>query len=436
MRWLALAGALLFPAVAAAQDSVVPPHRVDARTVTAFETWIAAVNDHRPGTDDAPLEIVAAFSMVQRADLSAGMSLFLDGLKNKGAPGSVEGAQMRVKQLGLRAAQNPGMLVFLKRAALLHADAAIARPSAAIEAAQSDSAPGSRRRQPAAETPLLTTHRLPAGDDGRGLGEIVASWHWPFARFLLDVLDGAHPGDAFIADWYHATSALMLKRRAWGELEPQLHRASTLLSTDARAVFDRACYAETLGLPVVQAFVEQQAVAPTPRASINWTARPPAAASGIPVADVANSEAERLFRRVLAMDATYVEARVRLARLLDLRGRSEQALTELTGALAASPPAVVAFYAHLFAGRAAQNLHQLETARAHYAAASALFPAAQSARLGLSQVEVLRADVPAALAPLRTAATVEPSDPWWQYHLGAGRDADTLLAALRTSISR
>jgi hypothetical protein len=209
MRWLALTVAVLAPPALAAQDSVVAPHRVDARTAAAFETWIAAVGDHRPGIDDAPLETVAAFSMVQRADLSAGMSLFLNGLENKGSLGSVEDAQMRVKQLGHRTAQNPGMLVFLKRAAVLHADAAIARPSKAIEAAQSSAAPGSRRREPAAETPLLTNYRLSAGDDGRELGEIVASWHWPFARFLLDVVEAAHPGDAFMADWYHATSALI-----------------------------------------------------------------------------------------------------------------------------------------------------------------------------------------------------------------------------------
>ena len=201
MWWLALTVSVLARPALAAQDSVVPPHRVDGRTAAAFETWIAAENDHGPGIDDAPLETVAAFSMVQRADLSAGMSLFLDGLKNKGGLGSLEDAQMRAKQLGLRAAQNPGMLVFLKRAALLHADAGIARPSRPIEAAQADSAPGSRRREPAAETPLLTNHRLSAGDDGRELGEIAASWHWPFARFPLDVLDSAHPGDAFIADW-------------------------------------------------------------------------------------------------------------------------------------------------------------------------------------------------------------------------------------------
>jgi tetratricopeptide (TPR) repeat protein len=436
MRGLSIAVVFVLPMALAAQDSVVPPHRLDARTAAAFETWITAVNEHQPGMDDAPLETVAAFSMVQRADLSAGMSLFVRGLENKGALGSLEDAQMRVTLLGLRAAQHPDMLVFLKRAALLHADAAIARPSNAIDAGPPDAAPGSRRREPAAETPLLTQHRLPAGEDGRGLGEVVASWHWPFARFLLDIVEAAHPRDTFVAAWYHATSALLLARRAYGELAPQLERARTLLPADPHSLFDRACYAETLGLPVVQAFVEDRPAAPPRGASMNWTARPPPALSGIPDADVANGEAERLFRRVLAIDGTYVEARVRLARMLDLRGRHDEALTQLTAALAGAPAAPVAFYAHLFAGRAAQNLGQLAPARDHYAAALALFPGAQSASLGLSQVEVLRADVRAALAPLRAPRSDEPPDPWWKYHLGAGRDVEALLAALRTSLAR
>ena len=242
MRGLALLVALVVPSGLAAQDSIVTPHRINGRTVAVFETWIAAVNGHGPGLKDAPLETVVAFSMAERAELSAGMALFVGGLTNKGGQGSLEDPAMRVKQLGHRAAQAPGTLAFLKRAALLHADAAIAAPSRDVEPARADNAvPGSRRRAAEPETPILTQHRLSAGDDGKELGEVIASWHWPFARFLLDVLERVHAGDAFIADWYHATSALLLARRAWGELEPQLDRASTLLPSDARAVFDRAC---------------------------------------------------------------------------------------------------------------------------------------------------------------------------------------------------
>ena len=117
----------------------------------------------------------------------------------------------------------------------------------------------------------------------------------------------------------------------------------------------------------------------------------------------------------------FVEARVRLARLLDLRKRHEEAAAELKIALAGNPPGIVAFHAHLFAGRAAQARGEAAGA-SHYEDAIALFPDAQSARLASSQLALLGADVPATLAPIQrlgARSAVFTADPWWQYHLGA-----------------
>jgi tetratricopeptide (TPR) repeat protein len=153
----------------------------------------------------------------------------------------------------------------------------------------------------------------------------------------------------------------------------------------------------------------------------------------IPPAAKTNGEAERLFRRTLAIEPSLVEARVRLARLLQLRGHHEEAAAELKPALAANPTRVVAFYAHLFAGRAAQALGHASEASGHYQEASALFPDAQSALLASSQQALLQSDVLATLAPLErlgARSAVFTADPWWQYHLCAGRDAEDLLKAL------
>ena len=121
----------------------------------------------------------------------------------------------------------------------------------------------------------------------------------------------------------------------------------------------------------------------------------------IPPAEKTNAEAERLFRRALSIDPSLVEARVRLARLLDLRKRHEEAAAELKTALAGNATPVVAFYAHLFAGRAAQSLGQSDVAAGHYQDALALFPDAQSALLASSQLALFRSNVAATLEPVQ-----------------------------------
>lgn len=91
------------------------------------------------------------------------------------------------------------------------------------------------------------------------------------------------------------------------------------------------------------------------------------------------------------------------------------------------------FFAHLFAGRVDRALGNLDTAATHFQDALALFPNAQSALLGASQIAVLRADVDGALGPIRqlevsNARVDRGMDPWWNYSIGLGRNADALLA--------
>jgi tetratricopeptide (TPR) repeat protein len=160
---------------------------------------------------------------------------------------------------------------------------------------------------------------------------------------------------------------------------------------------------------------------------------------GIPPGDVANGDAERLFRHALRVDPAFVEARVRLARLLEERKRYDQAAAELSTALAAKPTGTVSFYAHLFAGRAAQALGRIDDAARHYQEAAALFPDAQSALLASSQAALLGSDVASALAPvqrLSPRSLVFEADPWWQYQLGAGRDEDALMSEMWARVPR
>lgn len=130
---------------------------------------------------------------------------------------------------------------------------------------------------------------------------------------------------------------------------------------------------------------------------------------------------------------------MRLARLLEIRKRYSDSAGELKTALTNDPTGVVGFYAHLFAGRTAQASGQADQALMHYKEARSLFPHAQSALLASSQLSLLRADVPEALVPLESLggrSEVFTADPWWQYYLCSGRDADDLLIALWATVPR
>jgi tetratricopeptide (TPR) repeat protein len=416
-RFAAVVTALVFAARPAAADTI------GFGTLIALQHWIDAVQTHSPGRPDEAVASVAGLSYSRRVELNAGMALFLSFVTER--PSSTHGALERgIAELGIAIRQNPGSATFLERAAVLHSDAVIFAslfPSSSDTGAPLDFGRPTARRT-GKVPPLLASARVVLDRDGQMVGDGVANWNWPFARSLLDLLapptTSVHAGsiDPFISAWYHATAAYMLAKGLYSEATEHLRRAGDLFPDDTRILFDRACYAEILGLPMNQ--VVRQV----------WksgTSNPP-----IPRAEATNAEAEGLFRRALKADPTFLESRVRLARLLDLRGAHTEAAAELRTALAADPTGAVGFYAQLFAGRVALALGDHDAAARHYGEAASLFPDAQSAKLGQSLASLLGSDVAGALAPVRQLSPTSnlfAADPWWQYQLGAGRDVRALL---------
>jgi tetratricopeptide (TPR) repeat protein len=453
MKWTAAAAcfvlALMAPRAAAAQDR----KDITERAVAAMQAWVNAVQSHEPGRFDSPVVALAALSYPQREELNLGMALFLETLLSRKINNEAGSADaQRIMALGRGAGEATS---FLKRAAVLHADVAAygdRRP-----AADRLPASGQEVRIPAGMgftairpgenvSPLLRSDRLIVGQDGQATGETLASWNWPFARSLLELVvrrDANKAIDPFVGSWYHATMAYMFANGLYGDATPHLRDAERLLPNDARLLFDRGCYAELLGLPMHQEMlsaadiVEQRSRASAQDRGPQW--RPPGSAPAltIPLAETTNADAERLYRRALTADPALIEARVRLARLLDIRKRHKDAAAELKTALTDNPTGVVGFYAHLFAGRTAQASGQADEAMMHYKEARSLFPDAQSALLALSQLSLLQADVPEALASLERLggrSEVFTADPWWQYYLCSGRNADDLLTALWATV--
>jgi thioredoxin-like negative regulator of GroEL len=425
---LAVAVMLLVLLTGKGAGGAARPDDITATNVLALEAWVGFVKGHTPGRQDAAARAVSQFSLETRQALYPGLPLFLSRLKGQYSTARTA-AQRRILEIAREAELTLGANGFLKRAAVLHADAAISVGPRAWEPVE----PGHAGAFRAPASPLLSDRTLFLDHDGEILGEVRANWNWPFARSLLDLVGPRPADDPFVAAWYHATTAYMFANGMYGEVSSHLAQAADVVPDDPRILFDRACFLEIQGLPVSQVLLtDTDLLALRAQQMGARNARPAQSRGvtlGIPPKEQANDRAEALFRRALRADPYLVEARVRLGRLLTVRKRYEEAAAELDKALEGGQGGIVMFYARLFAGRAAQSLGRLDDAARHYTAAGAIFPGAQSALLARSQLAVLQADVPVALTRIEHLdKSSSASDPWWKYHLATGRDVDALLA--------
>ncbi len=391
----------------------------------ALTHWVDSVRSHEPGKPDAGAAAIAAIKYSDRVAMLPAMQLLLASVLGEPVAVNTE-PQRQVVALVAALKTSPGLTPFLERAAVAHADAAF---FADRFPRLVDDAPAPKQTGEA-PPPLLSNERFTVHTDGRVVGETPGNWNWPFARSLLDLLLHTRPAGpavtprdrAFIADWYHAVAAYLLATGHHGDLRLHFDHASNALADDPRLLFDRGCYSETLGLSLYQSLQDSAGLA-------NAQGR---VQMGVPAEDTANSDAEWLFRRAIEADPDFAEARVRLARLISPRRRDEAA-AQIDKALAGSRDRTVTFFAQLVAGRIAESSGRAADALAHYTAAAALYPDAQSALLGASHAAVMAGDVAGAhafVARLSERSLQFESDPWWNYHLGPGRDVDDLVAAL------
>lgn len=293
----------------------------------------------------------------------------------------------------------------LRRGALLHSDAAMFSADLI---------------EPLAPGTTADPQRIVMNiSDGRQIELGRGAMHWEIARLLLDAV--APRPDTMVRLWYRATAAWMQNRNYHDPVH--LTRARGVFPNDADILFLSGCEREAYARPDTQA-AARAAVLPS---GITLDIRSEREELG---------QAEAFFRRALALKPNVPETRLRLGRVLLLRGRYKEAADELRLATTSAGEDLLRYYGTLFLGAAEEALGDYGGASAAYAKGAELYPAAQSPRLALSALARRRGDRPGALTEIRRVFDLPVSppardDPWWTYHTAQARNADALLEELR-----
>jgi tetratricopeptide (TPR) repeat protein len=248
--------------------------------------------------------------------------------------------------------------------------------------------------------------------DGRRVDAQRFSIHWGLGRQLADAL-APDAGTAPIAlSWYRAVGALFQQWADLGQLFAHLSAASDTLPDDPVLLLYRGSLHQAYADARVQAYLEPL------RAPGAFTINRTGLVLSIEEPSVELGTAERFLRRALALDQSLAEAHIRLAHVLDTRGRAEEALPHARQAVSSPLPEYLGYYGHMVLGRIASRLGDRGEARAAFERAMGKYPRSQAAQVALSRVALSdgrglnAADaLVAALGPTEDAA----EDPWTQY---------------------
>jgi len=150
----------------------------------------------------------------------------------------------------------------------------------------------------------------------------------------------------------------------------------------------------------------------------------------LPRTDLADAQA--LYTKALRRDSGLLEARLRLGRVLLLRGRPREALPELERVGRESPRPSQCYMAWLFEGRTRERLGDLQGAATAFAAAVERVPQGQSALVALGRALDRLGEGTRAQDAFESALQAEAQrDPWLDYIKGQPDRIDPLLEELR-----
>jgi len=425
-----------------------PPKEISLR-ITMLEAWLSAVERHRPGALDDSVRLISSWSQEQlrliwidvRTIVSLvrvpDVSLFYiteeSGVSGPGQEGQQVsslattrsrqvlysiGELRHLRQLAKTVSPSgqPGPENdVLKRGALLHADIAVVGLKAGSGSPD--------RLGPGGLTLFM--------NDGQQIGLQNTISHWNLGRRLLDAVrpvDSKNSlqtrpdpaADDFVRRWYIAGAAYMTRIRNI-ELS-HFTRALQLFPNDPGLLFFAASAHESF------AGVRTQSVMRSLKARRDVT-------FGVKDEGAELRLAEQLYKRALDRNPKLVEARIRLGRVLGLRGRHDEAIEQLKQGLTAGEP-LLRYYANLFLGGEFEALGNGAEARRSYERAAAIEPLAQSPLFGLSRLAEQAGDRAAAREAIARVLQLSPNDyertdPWWVYEMAQSRDVDLLLADIR-----
>ena len=295
----------------------------------------------------------------------------------------------------------------LRRAAMLHADVAMSSGSELFDSGS---------------TQLVgAVRRLTIGvEDGRNTATYFGAVHWDIARSLLDVVRPA--GDPMVLLWYQATATWM-QANGYHENTDHLIQGLRLFPRDATLLFLSGCEHESFARPSIQAATRSIVL-------------PPGYEVAVQSDETELRDAEALFRRALAQQPGHLEARLRLGRVLLMRGRARESAEELRRVNTAATDDLMKYYAAMFLGGADEALGNYDESDELYSRASGLYPNAQSPHVAQSALARRRGDRAGALAGIErvfelAAEYPDGDDPWWTYDTAAGRDAEALFDGLK-----
>ncbi len=386
-RWAFAVVVLVATSMVSAQEPQPPPRDVAA--------WFEAVDAHVPGTHSESVRLVAAWS---QSDLESVLPHV-----SRRSPAD----RLRI----------------VERALVLHVDIVMAH------------------RTPDGGYGLLATgpQTMMVLEDGQPVGQAGRTFHWAFARHLVERLPRGEERTRISRAFYRATAALLQSWSEYPELTSHLAAGRLVLGQDAVLIMYEGTQHQAYASAKIQRFLDAQRQSSRVRIPI-VTGAPTGASPVLPTTTTWLLRAERWFRRAIAIDPALVEARIRLAHVLSDRGQHRDAAREIERMTRAAPlPPWLDYYAALVAGRVARARGDVDAARLAFERAAAIYPQAPAPRFGLSELAMAqgrRADSLDHLLHVNAAVRADEIEPWWSIERTHAPSALELVDDMRRAVAR